>query len=127
MGQAGILLPVEAPAGIGSRPGEEPHPLASCRSPSSHPAGYAQPRSLIRTSEALETAPFCAAERPGRRTRLRAPSPTPLHGSIGDPIDKPQGMRWATFDGKMDQIERIETRVNGHLWQLIQRLGCAEP
>lgn len=44
-------------------------------------------------------------------------------GGIGDFIEKPKGMRWATFDRKMDQLKRIEAVVNAHTWLLLQRLG----
>jgi hypothetical protein len=50
-----------------------------------------------------------------RRRRLGA------DGGIGDPIDKPHGMRWATFDRKMEQIEAAEAVCNAHLFQFVQR------
>jgi hypothetical protein len=52
-----------------------------------------------------------------RRQRLGA------DGGIGDPIDKPHGMRWATFDRKMDQVEAAEAVVNGRLLLLVQKLS----
>jgi hypothetical protein len=51
-----------------------------------------------------------------RRQRLGA------DGGIGDPIDKPKGMRWATFDRKMQQIEAAEAICNAHLVQFVQQL-----
>jgi hypothetical protein len=44
-------------------------------------------------------------------------------GGIGDEIDKPKGMRWATFDRKMEKIEQAEAAVDAHLWRLLGRLG----
>ncbi len=52
-----------------------------------------------------------------RRHRLGA------DGGIGDPIDKPHGMRWATFDRKMDQVEAAEAVCNAHLLQFVQNLS----
>jgi hypothetical protein len=43
-------------------------------------------------------------------------------GGIGDPIDKPKGMRWATFDRKMQQIEAVEAVCNARLLQFVQNL-----
>jgi hypothetical protein len=43
-------------------------------------------------------------------------------GGIGDYIEKPKGMRWATFDRKMDQLEQVEAPVDAHMWLLLQRL-----
>jgi hypothetical protein len=43
-------------------------------------------------------------------------------GGIGDPIDKPKGMRWATFDRKMEQVEAAEAVCNAHLFRAVQRL-----
>jgi hypothetical protein len=43
-------------------------------------------------------------------------------GGAGDYIEKPKGMRWATFDRKMDQLEQVEAAVNAHMWLLLQRL-----
>lgn len=51
-----------------------------------------------------------------RRQRLGA------DGGIGDPIDKPHGMRWATFDNKMKQIEAAEAVCNARLFQFVQKL-----
>jgi hypothetical protein len=44
-------------------------------------------------------------------------------GGIGDPIDKPKGMRWATFDRKMEQIEAAGALCNTRLFQLVQKLA----
>jgi hypothetical protein len=44
-------------------------------------------------------------------------------GGIGDPIDKPHGMRWATFDRKMEQIEAAEAVCNARLFQFVQKLS----
>lgn len=52
-----------------------------------------------------------------RRRRLGA------DGSIGDPIDKPHGMRWATFDRKMDQVEAAEAVCDGRLLWFVQKLS----
>jgi hypothetical protein len=52
-----------------------------------------------------------------RRHRLGA------EGGIGDPIDKPKGMRWATFDRKMRQIEAAEAVCNARLFRFIQKLS----
>jgi hypothetical protein len=51
-----------------------------------------------------------------RRQRLGA------GGGIGDPIDKPHGMRWATFDRKMEQIEAAEAVCNARLLRFVQQL-----
>jgi hypothetical protein len=51
-----------------------------------------------------------------RRQRLGA------GGGIGDPIDKPHGMRWATFDRKMQRIEAAEAVCNARLFQFVQQL-----
>jgi hypothetical protein len=40
---------------------------------------------------------------------------------IGDYIEKPKGMRWATFDRKMDKIEAAEAVCNAHLAQFVQQ------
>ena len=50
-----------------------------------------------------------------RRHRLGA------DGGIGDPIDKPKGMRWATFNRKMEQVEAAEAVCNAHLFQFVQK------
>jgi hypothetical protein len=55
-----------------------------------------------------------------RRRRLGS------NGGIGDHIDKPKGMRWATFDRKMEQIEAAEAVCNAHLFLAVQRL-CRKP
>jgi hypothetical protein len=52
-----------------------------------------------------------------RRRRLGA------DGGIGDPIDKPKGMRWATFDRKMDQVEAAEAVCNARLLRFVQQLA----
>jgi hypothetical protein len=52
-----------------------------------------------------------------RRRRLGA------DGGIGDPIDKPNGMRWATFDRKMDQIEAAEAVCDARLLRFVQKLS----
>jgi hypothetical protein len=52
-----------------------------------------------------------------RRQRLGA------DGGIGDPIDKPKGMRWATFDRKMNQVEAAEAVCNAHLVQFVKELS----
>ena len=46
-------------------------------------------------------------------------------GGIGDPIDKPKSMRWATFDRKMNRIEAAEAVCNAHLFQLVQKLSLS--
>jgi hypothetical protein len=51
-----------------------------------------------------------------RRQRLGA------EGGIGDPIDKPKGMRWATFDRKMEQVEAAEAVCGTHLLRFVQKL-----
>ncbi len=43
-------------------------------------------------------------------------------GGIGDPIDRPKGMRWATFDRKMEQVEAAEAVCNARLFRAVQRL-----
>ena len=55
-----------------------------------------------------------------RRKRLGA------DGGIGDPIDKPHGMRWATFDRKMDQVEAAEAVCNARLLRFVQKLAHLE-
>jgi hypothetical protein len=40
---------------------------------------------------------------------------------IGDEIEKPKGMRWATFDRKIEQIEAAEAICNAHLAQFIRQ------
>jgi hypothetical protein len=42
-------------------------------------------------------------------------------GGIGDPINKPKGMRWTTFDRKMQQIEATEAVCNAHLLRFVQQ------
>jgi hypothetical protein len=51
-----------------------------------------------------------------RRQRLGA------DGGIGDPIDKPKGMRWNTFDSKMEQVEAAEAVCDAHLARFILKL-----
>ncbi len=41
---------------------------------------------------------------------------------IGYYIEKPKGMRWATFDRKMDQIEAAEAVCNARLARFVQQL-----
>jgi hypothetical protein len=55
-----------------------------------------------------------------RRQRLGA------EGGIGDPIDKPKGMRWATFDRKMEQVEAAEAVCNARLFRFVQKLSWHE-
>jgi hypothetical protein len=55
-----------------------------------------------------------------RRKRLGA------EGGIGDPIDKPKGMRWATFDRKMQQVEAAEAICDARLLRFIQKLSWQE-
>jgi hypothetical protein len=50
-----------------------------------------------------------------RRHRLGA------DGGTGDPIDKPHGMRCATFDRKMDQIEAAEAVCDARLLRFVQK------
>jgi hypothetical protein len=52
-----------------------------------------------------------------RRHRLGA------EGGIGDPIEKPHGMRWATFDRKMQRIEAAEAVCNARLLRFVQKLS----
>ncbi len=52
-----------------------------------------------------------------RRHRLGA------DGGIGDPINKPKGMRWATFDRKMEQVEAAEAVCNARLLRFVQQLA----
>jgi hypothetical protein len=42
---------------------------------------------------------------------------------IGDFIEKPKGMRWATFDREMERIETAEAVCNAHLLRFVQKLG----
>jgi hypothetical protein len=42
--------------------------------------------------------------------------------SIGNYIVKPKGMRWATFDRKMEQIEAAEAVCNARLLRFVQQL-----
>ncbi len=44
---------------------------------------------------------------------------------IGDDIDKPKGMRWATFDRKMRQIGAAEAVCDAHLLRFVQKLSWA--
>jgi hypothetical protein len=41
---------------------------------------------------------------------------------IGDYIEKPKGMRWATFERSMEQIESAEAVCNAHLARFVQQL-----
>ena len=43
-------------------------------------------------------------------------------GGIGQSIRKPKGMRWATFEREMAQVEAAETLVNGYTVLLVRRL-----
>jgi hypothetical protein len=43
-------------------------------------------------------------------------------GGIGDEIQKPRGMRWATFDRHMDRIEAAELVCNANLLRFVQQL-----
>ena len=43
-------------------------------------------------------------------------------GGIGDYIAKPKGMRWATSDRRMAEVQRAEAIVNAHTWLLLRRL-----
>jgi hypothetical protein len=52
-----------------------------------------------------------------RRRRLGA------DGGLGDPIDKPKGMRWATFDRKMDQVDAAEAVCDARLLRFVQKLS----
>ena len=52
-----------------------------------------------------------------RRRRLGA------DGGIGDPIDKPHGMRWATFERKMSQVEAAEAVCDARLLRFVQKLA----
>jgi len=42
-------------------------------------------------------------------------------GGIGDSIDKPKGMRWATFDPTIEQLEAAEVVVNAPLLRFVQK------
>jgi hypothetical protein len=42
---------------------------------------------------------------------------------IGDYIEKPKGMRWATFDRKMEQVEAAEAVCNAYLIRAFQRIS----
>jgi hypothetical protein len=55
-----------------------------------------------------------------RRRRLGS------NGGIGAHIDKPKGMRWATFDRKMEQVEAAEAVCNAHLSLFLQKLSWHE-
>ncbi len=52
-----------------------------------------------------------------RRQRLGAT------GGIGDPVEKPKGMRWATFDRHMERVEAAELVCDGHLLRFVRQLG----
>jgi hypothetical protein len=45
-------------------------------------------------------------------------------GGIGDPIDKPNGMRWATFDRKMERVQAAEAVCDARLGYFVQKLAC---
>jgi hypothetical protein len=45
------------------------------------------------------------------------------HGGLGDAINKPKGMRWATFDRKLDQIEAAEAVCDTNLLRFVQKLS----
>jgi hypothetical protein len=51
-----------------------------------------------------------------RRRRLGA------DGGLGAHIDKPKGMRWATFERKMSQVEAAEAVCNAHLLRFVEQL-----
>lgn len=44
-------------------------------------------------------------------------------GGIGDPVRKPKGMRWATFDRAMDRVENAEMVCNLNLIAAARKLG----
>ena len=48
-------------------------------------------------------------------------------GGIGEYIPKPKGMRWRTYDRKLEEIAAAEEIVDAHLaaflWKLDPRLG----
>jgi hypothetical protein len=46
---------------------------------------------------------------------------------IGDYIEKPKGMRWATFDRKMEQVEAAEAVCNAHLVRFVRKLSWPLP
>jgi hypothetical protein len=48
--------------------------------------------------------------------------PVGADGGIGDPIDKPKGMRWITFDRKLEQVEAAETVCDARLLRFVQKL-----
>ncbi len=41
---------------------------------------------------------------------------------IGSYVEKPKGMRWATFDREMRRLEQVEGVVDAHMWTLVTRL-----
>ena len=43
-------------------------------------------------------------------------------GGIGSYVEKPKGMRWATFDREMKRLQQVEGVVNAHTWMLVRRL-----
>lgn len=45
------------------------------------------------------------------------------HGGIGGGIDKPKGMRWATFEREMDKVDAAEEIVTAHTWMLLRNLS----
>lgn len=46
-------------------------------------------------------------------------------GGIGDPIPKPKGMRWATFEREMDRVCDAETICNANLVAFARKLGLS--
>ncbi len=51
---------------------------------------------------------------------MTGPSASRASGGSGDIIDKPKGMRWATFDRKMARVEAAEAVCNARLFQFVQ-------
>jgi hypothetical protein len=45
------------------------------------------------------------------------------YGAIGNPIDKPHGMRWRTFDRAVERIEAHEEQATAHLWIALQKMS----
>ena len=41
---------------------------------------------------------------------------------IGEAIEKPKGMHWATFNREMAKVDAAETIVNGHTWAFLQKV-----
>jgi hypothetical protein len=46
-----------------------------------------------------------------------------VNGGIGDPIDKPKGMRWATVDTKVEQIAAAEAIYHARLLHLLKMIN----